>query len=90
MLPLFSIMTLWVNHRVIILLKRACLHNRIGLLNFISLITKFYPHVSIRFIITSSLTLYCLNSFFHRFRDIDKDKFFRLPTHSRDAHRKFF
>ena len=33
------------------------------------------------------LTYYCLNSFFVVFRDIGS---FRLLTHSRDAHRKFF
>ena len=37
------------------------------------------------------LTLYGPNSFLVVFRDITyKMGFFRLPTHRRDAHRKFF
>ena len=37
------------------------------------------------------LTLYCLNSFFRSFLGhIPMIGSFRLPTHSRDAHRNFF
>ena len=34
------------------------------------------------------LTFYSLNFFFLVFRDIAQNRLFRLPTHSRDAHKK--
>ena len=71
------------------------IYSRLCAVMIVSIDSKLRQSETITFLINewSKLTLYSLNSSFCRFHNnysLYKVGSFRLPTHSRDAHRKFF